>query len=79
VCRALGFDLLRVTKCQLETVFLGRNQFQLLEERWFNEDAGSERAPKLAVVTRRAGRRNPKRTRFKFPFQNGGGQTPWME
>ena len=23
VCRALGFDLLRVTKCQLEAVFLG--------------------------------------------------------
>lgn len=50
VCRALGFDLLRVTKCQLEAVFLGRNQLQLLVERWFNEHAGSQAAPKLAVV-----------------------------
>lgn len=52
VCRALGFDLLRVTKCQLETVFLGRNQLQLLVERWFNENAGVQAAPKLAVVSR---------------------------
>ena len=37
VCRALGFDLLCVTKYQLEDVFLGRNQLQLLVERWFIE------------------------------------------
>lgn len=52
VCRALEFDLLRVTKCQLEAVFLGRNQLQLLVERWFNEHAGSQAAPKLAMVSR---------------------------
>ena len=52
VCRALGFDLLRVTKCQLEAVFLGRNQLELLVERWFNEHAASQAAPKLAVITR---------------------------
>lgn len=52
ICRALGFDLLRVTKCQLEAVFLGRNQLQLLVERWFNEHAIPKAAPKLAVVSR---------------------------
>lgn len=52
VCRALGFDLLRVTKCQLEAIFLGRNQLQLLVERWFAEHEGAQAGPKLAVVTR---------------------------
>ncbi len=52
VCRALGFDLLRVTKCQLEAVFLGRNQLQLLVERWFSEHEGVQAAPKLAVAGR---------------------------
>ena len=50
VCRMLGFDLLRVTKCQLEAVFLGRNQLQLLVERWFNDHATPQAAPKLALV-----------------------------
>jgi hypothetical protein len=49
VCRALGFDLLRVTKCQLEAVFLGRNQLHLLVERWFDEHAGVQAPPMLAV------------------------------
>jgi hypothetical protein len=52
VCRTLGFDLLRVTKCQLESVFLGRNQLQLLVERWFSEHEEVQAAPILAVVGR---------------------------
>lgn len=50
VCRALGFDLLRVTKCQLEAVFLGRNQLQLLVERWFEAHVATQAAPKLALL-----------------------------
>ncbi len=50
VCRALGFDLLRVTKCQLEAVFLGRNQLQLLVERWFNAHIGSQGRTRAGCV-----------------------------
>ncbi len=52
VCRALGFDLLRITKCQLEAVFLGRNQLQLLVERWFLEHEKAQAAPKLVALGR---------------------------
>ncbi|MEB2361466.1 MAG: hypothetical protein OZ929_09015, partial [Bryobacterales bacterium] len=40
VCRALGFDLLRVTKCQLEAVFLGAISFN----RWWSAGSLNMRA-----------------------------------
>ena len=37
ICRHLNFDLLRITKCHLEDVFMGKTQLQRLVEDWFAE------------------------------------------
>ena len=50
VCRALGFDLLRITKSQLEIVFLGSHQLQILVERWFNDHSLSRALPMLVYA-----------------------------
>jgi len=50
VCRALGFDLLRITKCQLEKVFLGSHQLKLLIDGWFAAHPSSVVVPRLALA-----------------------------
>lgn len=49
VCRTLAFDLLRITKCQLEGIFLNSNQLELLVERWFEEYERARESPTLAI------------------------------
>lgn len=42
ICRHLKFDLLRITKCHLEVVFLGKTQLRRLVEDWFAEHGSGQ-------------------------------------
>ena len=52
ICRHLNFDLLRVTKCHLEDVFMGKTQLQRLVEDWFVEHNKQPVRPRIAVLSR---------------------------
>ena len=50
ICRLLNFDLLRITKCHLEKVFMGKTQLQRLVEDWFKEHAAQRKQQQFALV-----------------------------
>ena len=50
ICRRLNFDLLRITKCHLEDVFMGKTQLQRLVEDWFAEHNVQRKKQQFALL-----------------------------
>ena len=50
ICRQLNFDLLRITKCQLENIFMGKTQLRILVDQWFAEHSPSQNKACLALL-----------------------------
>ena len=50
ICRKLNFDLLRITKCHLEDVFMGKTQLQFLVEGWLTEHSAQGRDTQFALI-----------------------------
>ena len=50
ICRHLNFDLLRITKCHLEDVFMGKTQLQRLVEDWFAEHSALRKEQQFGLV-----------------------------
>ena len=50
ICRQLNFDLLRITKCHLEDVFMGKTQLQHLVEDWFAEHSAQHKKQQFASL-----------------------------
>ena len=55
ICRHLNFDLLRITKCHLEDVFMGKTQLQRLVEDWFAEHSAQGKKQQFALLPVAAG------------------------